>query len=133
MEQPLEVRGDGGRRLVIQVFHLSKRRDGLFWAEHCHRHHQGHVLALGRAQRDPRPVAERFLPQDGLYRRREGAFRNGIGHDNLVPFYLFNPQTKPRNGEPQSMHEVRSHNRQHSSPSKFVTRSLYFPLSPVER
>ena len=91
MDQPLEIRRDGGGRLVIQVFHLSKRRHSLFWAEHCHRHHQGHILTLGRAQRYPCSVAEGFLRQDGLHRRREGAFRNGVGHDNLVPFYLFNP------------------------------------------
>ena len=91
MDQPLEVRRDGGGRLVVQVFHLRECRDGLLWAEHRHGHHQGNILALWRTQRYPRPVAEGFLPQDGLHRWREGALGNGIGHNNLVPFYLFNP------------------------------------------
>ena len=91
MDQPLEVRRDGRGRLVVQVLHLGERRHGLFGSEHRHRHHQGDILALWRAQRYPRSVAEGFLPQDGLHRRREGALRHGIGHDDLVPFYLFNP------------------------------------------
>ena len=91
MDQPLEVGRDGGGRLVVQVLHLGKRRHGLFWAKHRHRHHQGDILALGRTQGNPRPIAEGLFPQDGLHRRRKGALRNGIGHDDLVSFYLFNP------------------------------------------
>ena len=91
MDQPLEVGRNGGGRLVVQVLHLGKRRHGLFRAEHRHGHHQGDILALWRTQRYPRSVAEGFLRQDGLHRWREGALRNGIGHDDLVSFYLFNP------------------------------------------